>query len=219
MVSKTAVVLGAAVLALGIPSLAWAQDIPPDCLASFNVDPDKVTADLGWVLATGQSTVLACASGELLREKLFVEGDATLGESDLGGTPAEAQSKAVEAFDTLHQRIQELPGDDAPGTLFAAFGYLVAKYKLASCILTAEEAGGTCWVQAAAFITGTYKFFHKVSADAGNQLNKQELLQALDKLKPEITHGGGGDPDLAGARLRWVTLQTNLCRAIQQDCL
>ena len=52
-----------------------------------------------------------------------------------------------------------------------------------------------------------------------NKLKKQELLSALRDIKPALNSAKPGPADQAGARARWVQTQTNLCRAIQRDCL
>jgi hypothetical protein len=198
---------------------ALADEIPGNCLASFKVKSEKVLVAIEWQLATNTKAAMSCATGELLRERLFVEGNFMLKQGDLSGTPAEAQGKALAAYDSLQKKVKDLPGEDTPGTLFSAGGYLFTKYQLATCILTAEEAGGTCWIAVVKFLAATGKFFQKVSQNESNNLKKQELLTDLNNLKPVIDalHGGPGDPN--GARNRWVRTQTQLCRAIQQQCL
>jgi hypothetical protein len=188
-------------------------------MASFNVKREKVTTDIAWTLATGRSAAMSCGAGELLRQKLFIEGDKVLSEGDLTGSPGQAQQKAISAYGDLEKQIQGLPGEDVNGTLFAAGGYLVSKYLLASCLLTAEAAGGTCWAAAISFVTKTFGFFQKVYQDDKNKLKKQELLSALRSIKPALDAAKPGPVDLAGARFRWVQTQTNLCRAVQRDCL
>jgi hypothetical protein len=199
---------------------ALADDIPGDCLASFNVRPENVVVNISWNLPTGASAVMSCGAAELLREQLFVEGSSMLTENDLSGaSPTGTQSQAITAFRDMQNQIQQLPGDDVPGTLFAAGGYSVAKYLLASCILTVEEAGGTCWAAAGSFLAATSRFFVRIFQNQSNTLRKQELLTDLANLQPTITGLQAGQADPNGARSRWVATQTQLCRAIQQQCL
>jgi hypothetical protein len=188
-------------------------------MASFNVEPEKVTTDIAWTLATGRSAAMSCGAGELLRQKLFIEGDKVLREGDLTGSPAEPQQKALAAYNDLEKQVQNLPGEDVNGTLFAAGGYLLSKYLIASCLLTAEGAGGTCWAAAISFVTKTFGFFQKVYQDDKNKLKKQEILSTLRDIKPALNAAKPGPADQAGARTRWVQTQTNLCRAIQKECL
>lgn len=202
-----------------LPPSASAQDVPPDCMASFNVRGEKVSTDISWLLATGNTAILTCGAAELLREKLFVEGDKVIKSGDLVGQPLAAQQKAITALNDLQKQIQQLPGDDVPGTVFSAGGYLVAKHLLASCLLTAEAAGGTCWLAAAKFLGATYGFFQKISSNQNNALKKQELLSTVERIRPALNSIGSGQADVAGARRRWVETQTNLCRAIKRDCL
>lgn len=202
-----------------ISSPAYAQDIPPDCMASFAVRSESVTVDISWTLAAGRSAALSCGAAELLREQLFVEGNNVLNESDLVGSPADAKQKAATALNNLESKIKSLPGEDVSGTMFAAGGYVVSKYLLASCILTAESAGGTCWAAAGAFIGATYRFFQKVYTGGNNVIARQELLSEVTKVKSALASVTPGQADQAGARKRWVETQTNLCRAIQRDCL
>ena len=108
-----------AILAASCAS-ALADEIPGNCLASFRVKPDKVLVAIDWQLATGTNAAMSCAAGELLREKLFVEGSYMLKQSDLSGTPADAQSKALAAYEDLQKKVKDLPGEDTPGTLFSA---------------------------------------------------------------------------------------------------
>ena len=201
-----------------LPVSARAQGVPPDCMASFKVKNEKITIDISWMIAAGKSAALSCSVAEMLREKLFIEGDKVLKESELTGIPATAQQRAVTALNDLEAKIQQLPGDDVPGTLFSAGGYLVSKYMLASCLLTVEAGGGACWGAAAAFIGATARFFQKVYGDENNKLAKQELLSEIKKIKPALTSLNAGQADQAGARARWIQTQTNLCRAIQRDC-
>jgi hypothetical protein len=196
-----------------------AEDIPPDCLASFNVKQQKLSANISWILALGTSAPMSCAAGELLRERLFVAGSSMLTEKDLSGGPAIAQQKARAAYDDMEKKIQQLPGEDTAGTLFSALGYLYMKYQLASCILTAEEGGGTCWMAAGKFVAATSKFFQKLYKNETEPLRKQELLTELHDFKPLIANMQLGGADQAGARSRWIRTQTALCRAIQQQCL
>src|SRR4051812_24575565 len=108
-----------ALLFLGLSSAsALADDVPPDCLQNFKVKEASVPATIEWILATGASAKMSCGAAELLRERLFVEGMYLLKPSDLNGAPAEAQRKALDAFDALEKKIKDLPGDDVPGTLF-----------------------------------------------------------------------------------------------------
>lgn len=198
---------------------ALADEIPGDCLASFRVKPEKVLVTIDWKLATGANTAMSCATGELLRERLFVEGSYMLKQSDLSGTPADAQSKALAAYEDLQKKVKDLPGEDTPGTLFSAGSYLYTKYQLAACILTVEEGGGTCWIAVGKFLVATQKFFQKISQNESDKLKKQELLTDLNNLKPVVAALRGGPADPGGARNRWVRTQTQLCRAIQQQCL
>ncbi|MBB4293299.1 hypothetical protein GGE16_005386 [Rhizobium leguminosarum] len=209
---------GLIVLAL-LPSTSSAQDVPPDCMVSFNVQSEKVSTDISWLFATGSTASLSCGAAELLRERLFVEGDKIVKGSDLVGNPATAQQRAVTALNDLQNQVQQLPGDDVPGTLFSAGGYLVAKYLLVSCLLTVETAGGTCWAAAGKFVAATYGFFQKVYVNQSNTLTKQELLSKIENIRPALNSAGSGQADEAGARIRWVETQTNLCRSIQKDCL
>lgn len=212
--------LAASVAILAVaPASARAQGIPPDCMTSFKVKSEKVTVDLSWTLATGKSTALSCGAAEVLRENLFIEGDKTLKESELTGTPATAQQRAVAALNDLESKVQQLPGEDVPGALFSAGGYLASKYLLASCLLTVEAAGGTCWGAAATFIGATYRFFQKIHTNERNTIAKQDLISEIKKIKPVLTAVKPGQADQAGARTRWIQTQTNLCRAIQRDCL
>jgi hypothetical protein len=215
---NVATALGLMVLIAG-SNFALADDIPGDCLASFNVKDGMVSADLNWTLGSNTSGSMSCAAGELLREKLFVDGESMLTEGDLSGSPSDAQQQAIAAYDDMVQKIQQLPGDDTAGTIFAAGAYLVAKYKWASCILTAELEGGTCWAATASFIGGTTKFFLKISQNQTDSLRKQDLLTQLQKLRPAISSPTPGKSDPGGARSRWVQSQTLMCRAIQQQCL
>lgn len=202
-----------------LPASARAQGIPPDCMASFKVKSEKLTVDLSWTMATSKSAALSCGAAEILRENLFIEGDKTLKESELTGTPATAQQRAVTALNDLESKVQQLPGDDVPGALFAAGGYLVSKYLLASCLLTVEAAGGTCWGAAATFIGATARFFQRIHTNEKNSIAKQDLISEIKKFKPVLTALKPGQADQAGARARWIQTQTNLCRAIQRDCL
>jgi hypothetical protein len=197
---------------------AHADEIPGDCLRSISVREDAIPATIDWILATGANAKMSCGAAELMRQRLFVEGSYLLKESDLSGTPAEAQRKALAAFDDLQKKIRELPGEDVPGTLFSAGGYLVAKYQLAMCILTAAEAGGTCWIAAGTFFYKTGSFFLKLYKNESSKLKKQELLADLNDLRPVIAGLRGGPSDPNGVRNRWVRTQTQLCRAIQQGC-
>jgi hypothetical protein len=210
--------VGFAVLT-ALPVSTRAQGVPFDCMASFKVKNEKITTDISWTLATGRSAALSCSVAEMLREKLFIEGDKVLKDSELTGTPAIAQQRAVNALNDLEGRIKQLPGDDVPGTLFSAGGYLVSKYLLASCLLTVEAGGGACWGAAASFIGATTRFFQKLHSNENNKLAKQELLSEIQKIKPALTSFNAGQADQAGARARWIQTQTNLCRAIQRDCL
>lgn len=198
---------------------ATAQDVPPDCMASFDIKADKVSIDISWILATGNGSTLSCGAAEFLRERLFIEGDKRLGESELAGSPEAAQTKAIAALSDLETKVQQLPGESVPGVLFTAGGYLVAKYILTSCLLTIEAAGGTCWGAAATFIGATYRFFQKVYTDENNTLAKQDLLSKIQSTKLILNSVNPGEAEKAGARVRWVETQTNLCRAIQRDCL
>lgn len=208
---------GLAILAASCVS-TLADEIPNDCLASFIVKPEKVLVTIDWKLGTGVNTAMTCAAGELLREKMFVEGSYTLKQSDLSGTPAAIQSKALAVYDDLQKKVKDLPGEDTPASVFAAGSYLYTKYQLAACILTVEEAGGTCWMAAAKFFVATGKFFQKISKNESDKLKKQELMTDLNNLKPAIAALTGGPGDPSGARNRWVRTQTQLCRAIQQHC-
>ena len=207
-------------LALWLPGLpVYAQNVPGDCMASFRVKQEKVTIGIAWTLGAGRSAALSCGAGELLRERHFVEGDKILSEGDLKGSPQEAKQKAMSAYNDLEEQIQNLPGEDVNGTLFAAGGYLVSKYLLASCLLTAEGVGGTCWAAAASFVAKTFRVFQKVYQDDKNKVKKQELLATLRDVKPALDAVKPGRGDQASARARWVQTQTNLCRAVQRDCL
>ena len=207
------------ILSVTACGFALADDIPNDCLASFNVKNQKLTADVNWILGTGTNASMSCAAAELLREKLFVEGDLMLGDGDLNGSPADAQQNALAAYQDMQNKIQQLPGDDTAGTLFAAGGYLYSKYQWAMCLLTVDAGGGSCWAATAAFLAGTSKFFQKIYQQQTDLLRKQELLTQLQKLKPAIASVSPGQSDPGGARNRWVRTQTQLCRAIQQQCL
>jgi hypothetical protein len=198
--------------------IALAQGVPNDCLASFSVKDQKLSSNLNWILATGANATMSCAAGELLRERLFIEGASKLSETDLSGTPASAQQKALAAFDDMEKRIQQLPGADAPGTLFSAGAYLFSKYQFASCILTSEAEGGTCWISAAKFLASTSKFFQKLYKNESDSLRKQELLTNLQNLRPAIVSVQPGQADSKSARIRWINTQTQLCRAIQMQC-
>lgn len=188
-------------------------------MASFEVSREKVTTDIAWTLVTGRSAAMSCGAGELLRQRLFIEGDKVLNEGDLTGSPGEAHQKAISAYNDLEKQIQNLPGEDVNGTLFAAGAYLTSKYLLASCLLTAESAGGTCWGAVVTFVAKTFEFFQKVYQDDKNKLKKQELLLTLREIKPALNAAKPGPLDRSGVRSRFVQTQTNLCRAIQRDCL
>lgn len=198
---------------------ALADDVPSDCLASFKVKDQKLSADVNWLLATGSNASMSCAAAELLREKLFIDGNSKLSEADLSGSPDDAQQKALAAYDTLQAKIENLSGDDVPGSLFAALGYLIPKYELAECILTVAAEGGTCWKTFASFVLGISGFGYTIYQNQSNSLQKQEVLAALQKLKPPISSLRPGQADLSGARSRWIRTQTQLCRAVQQGCL
>jgi hypothetical protein len=198
---------------------ALADDIPGDCLASFNVKDAMVSADLNWILGSNTSGSMSCAAGELLREKLFVEGQTMLTEGDLDSSPADAQQQAMVAYDDMVQKIQQLPGNNTAGSLFAAGSYLYSKYQWASCILTSELDGGTCWMATAKFIATTSTFFSTIYKGQTASLKKQDLLTQLQKLRPAISSVTPGQSDPGGARSRWVQTQTQLCRAIQKQCL
>lgn len=199
---------------------ALADDIPGDCLASFNVKNKMVSTDLNWILGSNTAASMSCAAGELLREKLFVEGESMLTENDLtGSTPADAKQQAIAAYDDMVQKIQQLPGDNTAGSIFAAGSYLFSKYQWASCILTSELDGGTCWMATAKFVGGISTFFVTVYKNQTASLQKQDLLTQLQKLRPAISSVTPGQSDPGGARSRWVRTQTQLCRAIQQQCL
>ena len=202
-----------------VPAPASAQGIPADCMASFNVKGQNVTVDISWTLAAGKSAALSCGAAEALRTNLFIQGDKTLNEGDFIGTPATAQHRAVTALNDLESNVQHFPGKDVPGALFSAGGYLVSKYLLASCLLTVEAAGGTCWGAAATFIGATYRFFQKIYTDEKNTIAKQDLISEIKKIKLALTAVKPGQADQAGTRARWIQTQTNLCRAIQRDCL
>ncbi|CAJ0849367.1 hypothetical protein AMST5_00115 [freshwater sediment metagenome] len=209
------IVFGTILLA-AVSTSAHADDIPGDCMVSFKVDATKFSTDINWATATGSSATISCAAGELLRENLFVQGDSRLSEADLKGTASAAQQKAIDAYKDMQAKIEKLPGDDVSGATFKALLYLVAKYQLASCILTVEAEGGTCWSFAAKFLGSSGAFALKVYQNQSNVVSKNDLLNTLKGLKPPTT---AGSTDSANARLRWVRTQTALCRAIQQDCL
>jgi hypothetical protein len=209
----------ALLMTCAVHNFALAEEIPGDCLASFKVKPEKVLVTLDWTLGSGANAAMTCSAGELLREKLFVEGSHMLKQSDLSGTPTDQQKKAAAAYDDMEKKIQALPGEDTPGTLFSALSYLYTKYQLASCILTIEAQGGTCWLAVAKFLGATSKFFQKLSKNESDTLRKQDLLTELKDLKPTISKIQSGKADAAGSRDRWVRTQTQLCRAIQKQCL
>lgn len=211
--------LGAMIFIAG-GGFAAADDIPGDCLASFNVKDAKLSASLNWTLGSNATGSMSCAAGELLREKLFVEGEYMLTEDDLtGATPADANQQAIAAYDDMVRKIQQLPGDNTAGSLFAAGSYLYSKFQWASCILTSELDGGTCWMATAKFIGATSSFFLKIYQNQTASLRKQDLLTQLQQLRPAIGSVTPGQADVGGARSRWVRTQTLMCRAIQQQCL
>jgi hypothetical protein len=199
--------------------IAQADEIPGDCLASFNVKNAALSNNINWTLGSNTTGSMSCAAAELLREKLFVEGEYMLTDGDISGSAAGTNQQAIAAYDDMVQKIQQLPGDNTAGTLFAAGSYLYAKYKWASCILTAEADGGTCWALTASFIGATSGFFQKIYANQTNSLRKQDLLTQLQKLRPAVDSSKAGQTDPGGARTRWVRTQTLMCRAIQQQCL
>jgi hypothetical protein len=207
------------VILIAASEFALADDIPNSCLASFNVKDQQLSANFNWILGANTNASMSCAAAELLREKLFVEGDSMLTEGDLNGSAANAQQDALTAYNEMENKIQQLPGDDTAGTLFAATGYLYSKYQWASCLLTVEAEGGTCWTATASFLAGTSKFFQKIYQNQANSLRKQELLTQLQQLKPTIVSVHPGHSDPGGARSRWIRTQTQLCRAVQQNCL
>lgn len=211
-------ILGVA-MTLAVASQAHAQDVPPNCMVSFKVKETKFSVNISWALATGKSAAISCAAGEQLRERLFIAGDRILKDGDLTGTPAAAQQQALAEFERLERRVQQLPEKDVSGNIFAASGYLISKYELASCLLTLESAGGTCWLAVIEFLSGTYGFFQQIYADQNATLQKQEIIESLKRIKPALTAVRPGQADQAGARARFVETQTNLCRAIQKDCL
>jgi hypothetical protein len=202
------------IAAVGGPAIG--DDVPPSCLASFKVNPNKVSVDISWALARGPTAVMSCGAGELLRERLFVEGSDVLKESDLNNSASAAQQSANEAFRKMRMQIQNLPGDNVPGTLFASLLYLTTKYQLASCLLTAENGGGACWAYLARFIGSTSSFATRIYQNLSNSVRKQELMDTLTQLQPTV---GAGSSDTANARSRWVRTQTALCEAVKRDCL
>ena len=106
-----------------------ADDIPGDCLASLNVKNQML--NVNWILGTGTNASMSCAAGELLRERLFVQGDSMLTEGDLNGSTADKQQDALTAYEDMENKIQQLPGStlrghssQREGTFFQSFSGL-----------------------------------------------------------------------------------------------
>lgn len=198
---------------------ARAQEIPGDCMASFNVKPNKASTNITWTLATGQSAEISCGAAAVLRENLFIAGDKRLTTADLSTSPEAAHRRALEAYAALEAALAQLPGTEVSGQLFAGQSFVIYKYLLASCLLTLEAGGGTCWLAAIKFAFGTYKFLQVIAENRNAQLNKQQLIARLRELKPNVTNVTLGPADPSGARARWVQMQIGMCRAIQKDCL
>ena len=82
---------------------ALADDLPADCMQSFNVNPSKFVTHYGWLPGgQGVATPLTCTDAELLREKLYVpSGDDAIGDSDVqsaitNGNPLAAAKQSLQ---------------------------------------------------------------------------------------------------------------------------
>lgn len=218
--------LFAAMAAIALCQASSAQTLPNECMASFNVKPDKFIVYYGWLPGgSGIASAMTCKRAEAMRERLFrPDGASAFSEADIR-TAISYGSPASQAKQSLEQKIDELR-NNKPSDLRLWFDtqmMAISKTQiLIGCLAMETGAGaGLCALGALQFLVAAYDLWDKLpGGPADRERNAliaamQEAARQLDKAIADKT--GKNNLNKANELLR--NAQVGLCVEIRKSCL
>jgi hypothetical protein len=205
---------------------ASAQDLLPNqCMASFNVKPDRGISFPGWT--PGGPTAgepLSCPAAEALRAQLFRGTGIT--DADLRSAVAADDALKAER-DALSRRAAELrraTTGDQLRTIGQALISEVLKYRAAYTCLAAETPPGfaVCGGFVVQLAAQAYTLL-KISGEGGVGTARAAAAAELDRqvtaLNQAIAAGQPAHRPLSEARRLLFQTQVALCEAVRRSCL
>jgi hypothetical protein len=187
-----------ALLAVGLQSLALAEDIPPSCLMSFNVKNKSFVA--------GNST-MSCVLMEQRRGEMF----AAINKLDSSGTldgPAVAQQIA-----SANAKLLKAENDiNWTGWGLSLSGNFLATVGLASCV--APTPG--CVFAVVGKIISAAAIVDTAADEAAKRKASAQVRAELDALQKKAANA---KPAMSPTRSQLVKDSIQLCEAVRQQCL
>lgn len=218
--------LFSAIVTIALCQTSNAQNLPGECMASFNIKPDKFIVYYGWLPGgSGIASAMTCKRAEAMRERLFrPDGAAAFSEADIR-TALSYDSPASRAKQSLQQKMDELR-NNRPSDLRLWFDtQMIAISKtqiLIGCLAMETGAGaGLCALGALQFLVAAYDLWDKLPGGPADQERNalitamQEAARQLDKAVADRT----GKNNLNKAKELLHNAQVGLCVEIRKSCL
>jgi hypothetical protein len=228
--SANALVIWSVVLNAAIwPHSSFAEDLPADCLKSFQVQPDKVVIHYGW-LPGGSSfiTPMYCLEAESLRERLFLP-DATdaIGNADIDAALSD-QDPLASVLKQLQDSKAGFIAQNTPSALRIWLDtqlWAIAKTQVLYSCLTIETGvgAGLCALGVIPLIVSSYDLYYKLQQGSGSDSDTQDVLAKFDRsinqVQQLIASGDYHRTQASVAQSLLRDAQVGLCREIQQSCI
>ena len=200
-------------------------DLPPQCMASFNVMQDRSITYFGWLPGgAGSGINLNCSAAEVLRQQLFMGQGVT--PEELAAAISVPDPLRVQR-DLLARRVAELQSVttlDQLKTLGQLLMVEAAKYQAAYVCLTAETPPGlfACAGVMVAIAKQAYTLW-RVTGEGGIGTARAgavaELNQQIALLDRAIAAGRPRRLSIEEARALLLQAQTGLCTEVRRSCL
>lgn len=187
-----------------IVSSAWvtsgvAADIPPDCLASFDVKDNTFSSE---------NSTVSCQALETRRADLFNRINLLPVQETVSGEDLAAELAKLE------QTLREMEEDSNwTGWAIALSGNTLATIGLGACL---ETAGAGCAAAAIVKILSIADIIHNASDSAQQKAASAQVRAEIQAIRAKL---GGKQASGAQLRARLVTEFTGLCETVQAQCL
>lgn len=185
-------------LAVGLPSLASAEDIPPSCLMSFNVKEASFVAGN----ATMSCVLLEQRRGEMFTAINKLDASGTLDGPGVAKQIATANAKLLKAENDVNWT----------GWSLSLSGNFLSTVGLASC--AAPTPG--CAVAVVGKIISAVAIVDTAADEAAKRKASSQVRAELDALQKKAA---SAKPAMGPTRSQLVKDSIELCEAVRKHCL
>lgn len=198
MRSRTGSTLLVALLTVGLPSLASADDIPPSCLMSFNVKNKSFVAN---------NATMSCVLMEQRRGEMFTAINKLDAAGAIDGPALAKEIAAITA--NLAKAEKDL---NWTGWGLSLSGNALSTLGLASCAIP----NANCAMAVVGKIMSFAAIIDTAADDAAKRKTSAQARADLDNLQQKVANI---KPAMGPTRGQLVKESIQLCEAVRQQCL